>query len=298
MQVTNNAFVRFENLTIENRLLDNTIATYSLLPKDNYLVGVWFNDGGGVVENSVVIRDSDIYKNDVGIQMEGDNVTIENNQIEDNQRGIVSVSGTNLVANLTQSNSDDDALGDACDPDDDNDDSLDEADNCLLVSNSDQVDTDRDTQGNACDPEIDSSDGLPITGLTSSARTPGRYYIPVSGKNPNPIDCTNPSASIQLANLDRTTFTGLCGYQATLESTQNTGLDGMKPLPGGLTFVSGINVIILNKNEPAGQLPSNALLTLSLVIPDEFQGRKFNILFWGRNRRQLGEAAFPGNTGW
>jgi hypothetical protein len=52
-----------------------------------------------------------------------------------------------------------DALGDACDPDDDNDTDPDSADNCPLTSNPDQTDTDSDTLGNACDPD-DDEDGF------------------------------------------------------------------------------------------------------------------------------------------
>ena len=54
--------------------------------------------------------------------------------------------------NTDQANNDSDALGDACDPDDDNDSVADGADNCPLVANADQANTDGDGLGNACDP--------------------------------------------------------------------------------------------------------------------------------------------------
>jgi len=56
-----------------------------------------------------------------------------------------------LVANANQADTDGDSLGDACDPDDDNDTVPDGADNCLLVTNPDQTDTDGDLLGDACD---------------------------------------------------------------------------------------------------------------------------------------------------
>lgn len=55
------------------------------------------------------------------------------------------------VANPAQTDTDDDGLGDACDPDGDDDGILDDDDNCPLVVNIDQADTDGDGVGQACD---------------------------------------------------------------------------------------------------------------------------------------------------
>ena len=57
-----------------------------------------------------------------------------------------------FVANTNQANNDGDSMGDACDPDDDNDGVADTSDNCPLVANADQADGDGDGIGNACDP--------------------------------------------------------------------------------------------------------------------------------------------------
>jgi hypothetical protein len=54
-------------------------------------------------------------------------------------------------ANANQTNTDNDAYGDVCDLDDDNDGYQDNTDNCPLVSNANQADTDRDSVGNVCD---------------------------------------------------------------------------------------------------------------------------------------------------
>jgi len=55
VRVTNNAVVNFENLTIENRVLDGTVITNPFTnTSDAYLVGIWFDNGRGVVNNCTI----------------------------------------------------------------------------------------------------------------------------------------------------------------------------------------------------------------------------------------------------
>ncbi|KAF2368679.1 Thrombospondin/cartilage oligomeric matrix protein coiled-coil domain [Trinorchestia longiramus] len=60
------------------------------------------------------------------------------------------------VPNLAQEDNDGDGIGDACDPDNDNDGIIDREDNCPRIANPDQLDSDGDRLGDACDncPEV------------------------------------------------------------------------------------------------------------------------------------------------
>ncbi|HXG28932.1 MAG TPA: thrombospondin type 3 repeat-containing protein [Nevskiales bacterium] len=65
-----------------------------------------------------------------------------------------------LVANPSQTDTDGDGTGDACEGDGDADGVPDDTDNCPTVPNPDQLNTDGDALGNACDND-DDGDGVP-----------------------------------------------------------------------------------------------------------------------------------------
>jgi hypothetical protein len=69
-----------------------------------------------------------------------------------------------FTPNTLQENLDDDAVGDACDLDDDQDEWLDDIDNCPVTQNPDEIDLQRDLDldglGDPCDPDVD-GDGTP-----------------------------------------------------------------------------------------------------------------------------------------
>ena len=82
-----------------------------------------------------------------------------------------------LVSNSSQTDTDSDGTGDACDADDDGDGVTDGSDNCPLVSNSSQTDTDSDGTGDACDADddgdgvTDGSDNCPLASNSSQTDT-------------------------------------------------------------------------------------------------------------------------------
>lgn len=88
-----------------------------------------------------------------------DNIAIQS--ADSDEDGIADVADNcPTVSNPDQTNTDSDALGNACDPDIDNDGVLNAGDNCPAVSNPDQADGDGDGAGNACDADGD-NDGIP-----------------------------------------------------------------------------------------------------------------------------------------
>mgnify|MGYP002628807491 CR=1 FL=1 len=95
------------------------------------------------------------------------------------------------AANADQADQDDDALGDACDPDVDGD-GVDEVnDNCPGLANPGQYDLDRDMLGDACDPDPD-GDGLDAAGEAALGTDPLRRDTDgdgvADGADPCPLD--------------------------------------------------------------------------------------------------------------
>jgi len=106
-----------------------------------------------------------------------------------------------FTPNPDQRNRDGDRMGDACDPDDDNDGVDDDVDNCRLIPNPDQLDTDGDGDGNLCDPDND-NDGILDDGDSSgSARDNKCTGGDTSNCDDNCINTVNPGQEDTDADL-------------------------------------------------------------------------------------------------
>ncbi len=169
-----------------------------------------------------------------------------------------------FMANPDQADLDNDGVGDVCDDDDDSDAIPDAVDNCPLVANHDQSDMDGDGIGDACDP------------------TPFPALAPPAGDSvaaPTFLEdgCPNPLTLAQMPNLDEVRFSGLCGYTATLLA-QSLGEAGS--LPGGLTYLKGMEITLKLNGAEVKVIPSWAQVTVSFVIPPEAGGKELVILYW------------------
>ena len=145
-----------------------------------------------------------------------------------------------------------------------------------MTANPTQQDSDNDGLGDACDPTSfgeEGGGGLPpvFFGLI-----PGTTLLSGGGQ-PQSIDCLNPLTILQLSNRDRAVFSGLCGYEAALTSESQGSVES---LGSGVTFLKGMTISVLEDGSPAQVLPGNGQVTVSFVIPPDAQGKSLSILYW------------------
>ncbi len=117
-----------------------------LTGESNVIFRIVFHSDPAVTEEGVIIDD---------LVVEG----FQDDEDDDND-GVLDVDDNcPLVGNASQTDTDGDGQGDACDADDDNDGILDVDDNCPLVANPGQEDADGDGIGDVCDDDAD-NDGV------------------------------------------------------------------------------------------------------------------------------------------
>ncbi len=138
------------------------------------------------------------------------------------------------MANPSQADTDADAVGDECDPDDDNDGVTDATDNCPLTANPAQGDADQDGIGDACDPTPNPP--YSFTGFFQPVDNPGIVNtakagssVPVKFKlgGNQGLDIFRPADP---KAYPKVTFTD-CASQASLDAIETTTAN-----PAGLTY--------------------------------------------------------------
>jgi hypothetical protein len=146
------------------------------------------------------------------------------------------------VPNPDQLNTDGDALGNVCDPDNDNDGVADGADNCPLNANANQTDNDGDGQGDVCDSD-DDNDGVADAGdncpLTANSNQPdadgdgrGDFCNPISGVAP-----AGSNVAVQLGPVS-VTFSGVSATGTASQVSINPATAGT--LPTGYSLGPGL----------------------------------------------------------
>jgi MBG domain-containing protein/trehalose utilization protein/thrombospondin type 3 repeat protein len=112
--------------------------------------------------------------------------------------------------NSEQLNTDGDAMGDVCDPDDDGDTVLDEDDNCPVVANADQADADGDWIGDVCDEARTLPQTITFAPLSDKTFGDPAFTVSASASSGLPVslftsgDCTIAGTSLTL------TAAGMC----------------------------------------------------------------------------------------
>jgi hypothetical protein len=95
--------------------------------------------------------------------------------------------------------------------------------------------------------------------------------IPVTGSDLIELDCL----TIVNRHSVKITFINLCNYKATIGKMDAATLPG--PLPGNVTFVMGLDVLVLDKNGPVKALPFATGVQLDFPAGTKDQ---FAVLYW------------------
>ncbi len=105
----------------------------------------------------------------------------------------------------------------------------------------------------------------------------GGPEIPVTGENSEDT-CAINGAVLELANLDKAIFTGLCPLKAALVGEEEPTLPGT--LPDGGVYVSSFTASVLQEGQVLDVLPAGGSITISFNLTDEMKGKTLEIYYW------------------
>ncbi|MBN2001548.1 thrombospondin type 3 repeat-containing protein [candidate division KSB1 bacterium] len=224
------------------------------------------------------------------------------------------------VYNADQKDTDGDGMGDACDPDDDNDGIPDRSDNCPLVKNSGQKDTDGDGIGDACNDYMDSDNDEWADHLDNCPDTPNTDQVDANNNGVGDIcevDLSVKRVEITQAIQDKNNSAPLVyGKDTWVRVYFNVGQaqQNIGPISGMLSFLDGSGTPIptyLNSNSlstygvhvlsnsitarPAADFdPLNPAHTLNFRIPGNW--RWSEVPYISINVNYSGDDINPGNN--
>ena len=99
--------------------------------------------------------------------------------------------------------------------------------------------------------------------------------IPVTGGQPVTLSCDNPSATMQIGEI-QVTFTGLCGYDVVLNLVTKADLPG--DLGPGNSFDDGLSISLLKDGKEIETLPANTSIQVSYPKPTSGSP---SVMTWG-----------------
>jgi hypothetical protein len=125
--------------------------------------------------------------------------------------------------------------------------------------------------GNVC---VDATAGGAGSGTSTDFKL---QLIPVTGGQPTELSCTTSTSFLRVAGFE-VTFAGLCGYSTLLDVVPEGSL--MAALPAGNAYVGGINITLLQIDNPVSVLPAGTSITLSFDLPAGMTGESLALLYW------------------
>lgn len=160
--------------------------------------------------------------------------------------------------------------------DDDFDGLVNAKDNCVYKANADQSDTDEDGFGDVCDTTDNTLLAYMIVPVTGSSAT-------------SELNC-NGNTTLQVETGDFVTLpVKLCGLTAILGTEIQTSLPA--ELPQGKTFLSALNLTLLEGQVPQNTVADPTQITYSFKLPTASLDQSLEILFWDAKLKQ-------GTGGW